>query len=45
MLEPASSVEVRVAPNSDWVYTNQQFDVVVTVWYGEPAPPGFRVFD
>lgn len=41
MLEPADSVEVRVAPHSDWLFTNQQFDVLVTVWYGEPAPTDF----
>lgn len=41
-LEPASGVEVRVAPHSDWLFTNQRFDVLVTVWYGEPAPAGFR---
>lgn len=44
-IEPGSAVEIRVAPHSDWIYTNQQFDVAVSVWYGEPAPPGFRLMD
>lgn len=43
MIETGSSAEIRVAPHSDWIYTSQQFDVIVTVWYGEPAPAGFRV--
>lgn len=45
MLETDSMAEIRVTPHSDWAFTNQQFDVIVTVWYGEPAPPTFRVLD
>ncbi|MHB1260220.1 MAG: carboxypeptidase-like regulatory domain-containing protein [Thermoplasmatota archaeon] len=38
----AEAADVRVAPSSTWIYTNQRFDVLVTVWYGEPAPEGWR---
>lgn len=44
-LEPGSELEVRVAPHSDWLFTNQQFDVAVSVWYGEPAPLDFRIME
>lgn len=37
-----SEAVVRVEPFSDWLFTSQQFDVLVTVWYGEPAPAGFQ---
>lgn len=37
-----AQVDVTVQPHSTGVFANQQFEVVVTVWYGEPAPEGFR---
>lgn len=38
----ASTAAIRVEPASDWLYVNQGFDVLVTVWYGEPAPAGWH---
>ncbi|MFA5943436.1 MAG: carboxypeptidase-like regulatory domain-containing protein [Candidatus Thermoplasmatota archaeon] len=39
-----SEADIRVEPFSDWVFASQSFDVLVTIWYGEAAPPGFQSF-
>ena len=44
-VEPPAGVAqaaIRVEPESDWLFASQSFDVLVTVWYGEPAPAGFQ---
>lgn len=37
-----SVATVRIEPASDWLFLSQSFDILVTVWYGEAAPVGFR---
>lgn len=42
LTDGTASAVVRVEPDSDWLFLSQRFEVLVTVWYGLPAPPGFQ---